>query len=671
MNVIENIGGINIVFQWVLHTSLMASVLVVLLIILKWLLKKRISIKIHYMLWILLPIRLILPFAPESSISLFNLFPVNSSELLVVSNHTPIALSPEISKSSMPRELSNENPVLPAMAVSSIPDSSLKSYSLHWIDYCFIIWLLGILVLTASIYHMNRKFLAKLKSGKLVSDPIVLQLYEDCKTIIGVKSRIPLIETSAVTGPTLFGLFRTKLLMPVGAVSTFQSDELKYIFYHELAHHRRKDIAFNWCLFCLLVVHWFNPLLWYAYSRMREDQELACDAFALTFVEPEKIRDYGLTIIRVLESYSSSYRAVGMTHFSSSKSKLKKRIVMIKQFSKKSYRWSILGLLLIFVLGGAVLTNAKSLSQEDKVTTDLSTSTLNTQETINTSQLNKDESMGSLTHDASIGQIHIGDIKPQVFRVLGEPNEVKDERNHFESWIYSKHDLIVQFYRASDNMPAGGVATIKIGANSDLKTDKGIGISSTLEQLKASYEKWNANQELSSIWINGSHKVAGNKFYPVLRFTMINNQVTEIELTNNGINPGPFQQKPLSYADLKIGNIEIDGEINDVVKNYGQPTEKTTAHGVGTPYWIFEKQGLAIDFGGPIWNITVFGSFEGSTPRGIHIGSSASEVIKAYPDIAPGESYIQTSTDGKYTIQFAITNGKVSQIVITRDLVLK
>ncbi|WP_259617691.1 outer membrane protein assembly factor BamE [Paenibacillus doosanensis] len=199
---------------------------------------------------------------------------------------------------------------------------------------------------------------------------------------------------------------------------------------------------------------------------------------------------------------------------------------MIKQFSKKSYRWSAFGLILIFVLGGAVLTNAKSLSQEDKATTDLSTSMQKDQETLNVNdfQKNEEERMGSLS-----------------------------------------------------------------------------------------------------------------------------------------------QAKPLSNADLTIGSIEIDGDMNDVVKNYGQPSEKTTAHGIGTPYWIFEKQGLAIDFGGPIWNITVFGSFEGSTPRGIHIGSSASEVLKAYPDITPGESYIQTSTDGKYSIQFAMSNEKVAQIVITHD----
>ena len=39
---------------------------------------------------------------------------------------------------------------------------------------------------------------------------------------------------------------------------------------------------------CLLILNWFNPILWYAYYAMREDQEIACDNLALTFINPEE-----------------------------------------------------------------------------------------------------------------------------------------------------------------------------------------------------------------------------------------------------------------------------------------------------------------------------------------------------------------------------------------------
>lgn len=61
---------------------------------------------------------------------------------------------------------------------------------------------------------------------------------------------------------------------------------------------------------------------------MREDQELACDAYALTFIDKEEQIAYGHTIITLLEHYS--YQAPSLASLSRNKRTLKRRIVMIK-----------------------------------------------------------------------------------------------------------------------------------------------------------------------------------------------------------------------------------------------------------------------------------------------------------------------------------------------------
>ncbi|GMK48875.1 hypothetical protein PghCCS26_60050 [Paenibacillus glycanilyticus] len=129
-------------------------------------------------------------------------------------------------------------------------------------------------------------------------------------------------------------------------------------------------------------------------------------------------------------------------------------------------------------------------------------------------------------------------------------------------------------------------------------------------------------------------------------------------------------QQNLSATDLSIEGIRIGGSIDDVVKSYGQPSEKTVSHGLDTPYWIFKEQGIYIDFDGPIWQATVTPPFKGKTPRGISIGSSTEDVLKAYPDITTGDSYIQKSADGQYSIQFSINNGMVTQINMWQDKTL-
>jgi hypothetical protein len=143
-------------------------------------------------------------------------------------------------------------------------------------------------------------------------------------------------------------------------LKSLKSEQLRYIFLHELAHYKRKDIAMNWLMQVLLILHWFNPVLWYAYSRMREDQEIACDALALTQIQSYESKDYGQTIITLLMNISEQRQIPGMADLSGNKAQLKRRITMIKLFKQNSYRWSTLGLVVLVVLGSFLLTNGKT-----------------------------------------------------------------------------------------------------------------------------------------------------------------------------------------------------------------------------------------------------------------------------------------------------------------------
>ena len=92
---------------------------------------------------------------------------------------------------------------------------------------------------------------------------------------------------------------------------------------------------------------------------MREDQELACDALALTCIDAEEQIAYGHTIISLLEHYSSYYQVPSIANFSKNKRALKRRILMIKN-SKKSYRWSAIGAVAIIAVSSVSLLNARA-----------------------------------------------------------------------------------------------------------------------------------------------------------------------------------------------------------------------------------------------------------------------------------------------------------------------
>jgi hypothetical protein len=142
-------------------------------------------------------------------------------------------------------------------------------------------------------------------------------------------------------------------------VTTLSSQQLRHIFLHELAHVKRKDILVNWLTSFLQILHWFNPILWYAFYKMREDQEVACDGLALTCLNSSETREYADTIIRLVEVYSAQKTTPGLASVLRKKSEVKRRVIMVKMFGKRSMKWSVLGLALVVTLGVVTLTGAK------------------------------------------------------------------------------------------------------------------------------------------------------------------------------------------------------------------------------------------------------------------------------------------------------------------------
>jgi hypothetical protein len=187
----------------------------------------------------------------------------------------------------------------------------------------------------------------------------VLALLEDCKQEMGVFTPLTLIETAAIKSPALLGFVRPRLLLPEGLIQSFSLAELRYVFLHELGHLKRGDILLNWFMVLPLVLHWFNPLVWFAMSRMRNDGEAACDAMALSHAREGENRSYGETIIKLLERFSCPAMAPGLAGMLENKQQMRRRIGLIATF-KKTRRWPVVAAPLFTLLAVLTLTDAQS-----------------------------------------------------------------------------------------------------------------------------------------------------------------------------------------------------------------------------------------------------------------------------------------------------------------------
>ncbi|GAF77920.1 unnamed protein product, partial [marine sediment metagenome] len=221
-----------------------------------------------------------------------------------------------------------------------------------------LIWLTGALILAVYVCASNFNLLRIVKRERPLTDQKILDLLEDCKAEMGIRIILGVVATDKVKSPALFGFIRPRLLLPKGMLDTLSREELRYVFLHELAHLKRHDIYIGWLMSLLQVLHWFNPLIWLAFYRLRADRELACDALVLARTQSGQAKDYGRTIVNLLERFSRSQRLPAMAGILETKAQLKRRITMIAKFKKDSYRWSPLAMVFIIVLACVALPDA-------------------------------------------------------------------------------------------------------------------------------------------------------------------------------------------------------------------------------------------------------------------------------------------------------------------------
>jgi hypothetical protein len=108
----------------------------------------------------------------------------------------------------------------------------------------------------------------------------------------------------------------------------------------------------------LQIIHWFNPLVWLGFSRWRADREMACDAMALEAAGEERNKEYGRTILRLLESFAHPVSTPSLVGILEDKRQLRTRIDMIASYVPGK-GWPVLALSLAAGLAAIGLTDAQ------------------------------------------------------------------------------------------------------------------------------------------------------------------------------------------------------------------------------------------------------------------------------------------------------------------------
>ena len=370
------------IFYVVLKLSFAGSVVALVLLILRVLFWRRLPAGLQYALWGLLVIRLFLPFAPASPVSVFAV-PAPTGQINAVPKTASIpSHSDQMAASPVTRPAVSSPASFPIQSVgsgSSNPDTASVPVT-HTVNESFPIriginketaaffWLLGVCALLFYALAVNLAERRRLHAAERCRDEALLSLLEDCTRQLKLRGNVELVYDESACSPGLFGVFRPKLVLSRTVTARLSKTELRYIFLHELTHLRRRDNAVSLLVLLLRAVNWFNPVLHIAFAKMREDCELACDASVLAAIGEGARRGYGNTIVTVMQTKPGAKNLPGAAGFSGGF--CKRRIVMIANGKRK-----VPLILATLVLVTALLAGCASLPAKAQASVPASTNT--------------------------------------------------------------------------------------------------------------------------------------------------------------------------------------------------------------------------------------------------------------------------------------------------------
>ncbi len=338
-----------------LSMSVSGSLLILTLLSGKRFLKDKFSRQWQYYIWLVVVLRLLVPFGPEVSL-------MGKAYLAV---DQAISQSAPLPPQQQPSQNAPGGNFIPAVGaeeynepVNSPADDVTTAHPLQdigalLINHIWLVWLvaaLGLLIRKITIYQ---GFVRYIRAGLTpISDMERLDELAIVAERTGIKKPIELCVNPLVSSPLLIGFFHPCIVLPSADIP---EKDFRYIILHELMHYKRRDMFYKWLVQITVCLHWFNPLVHLMSREITNACEFSCDEAVLAKIGSDNARDYGKTLLDAMAAVGRYKENLGAVTLSENKQLLKERLGAIMKFKKQSRSGKILTavLTLCVVLGAA------------------------------------------------------------------------------------------------------------------------------------------------------------------------------------------------------------------------------------------------------------------------------------------------------------------------------
>lgn len=314
-----------------LKTSLLGSLAILAMLVLKPLWRERYRAKTRCWLWLALAVFLLLPVDFSVKNAPVQAAPPKDYTLFVGTDKTAIQSTDNLFGDMA--EKSGQSPAQVRDTIIQRPVTNPEQKTTRYIPvttilfYGYLAGAAAFLLYQGISYAHFRRTVRRWKRD--VSRADYAAMLSNTARDLGV-SAPEMIVCEAISTPAVTGLLRPRLLLPH---ERYDVQELRYILRHELCHLKRRDMLLKLVLLAANAMHWFNPVVYLMLRQADEDIELACDSAATDGLELPERAAYSRTLLAAVQS---SVRALpATTCFGGTVERLKRRITNVLGAQKK------------------------------------------------------------------------------------------------------------------------------------------------------------------------------------------------------------------------------------------------------------------------------------------------------------------------------------------------
>lgn len=314
-----------------LKTSLLGSLAILAMLVLKPLWRERYRAKTRCWLWLALAVFLLLPVDFSVKNAPVQAAPPKDYTLFVGTDKTAIQSTDNLFGDMA--EKSGQSPAAVRDTIIQRPVTNPEQKTTRYIPvttilfYGYLAGAAAFLLYQGVSYALFRRTVRRWKRDVARAD--YAAMLSDTARDLGV-SAPEMIVCEAISTPAVTGLLRPRLLLPH---ERYDVQELRYILRHELCHLKRRDMLLKLVLLAANAMHWFNPVVYLMLRQADEDIELACDSAATDDLDRAERAAYSRTLLAAVQS---SVRALpATTCFGGTVERLKRRITNVLGAQKK------------------------------------------------------------------------------------------------------------------------------------------------------------------------------------------------------------------------------------------------------------------------------------------------------------------------------------------------